>query len=60
MGIAGQIYFDMAQLYDRWKQKDLSRQYLNRSITIFQDCKADIYLEKAQRYGREEQSDPPE
>jgi len=60
MGIAGQIYFDMAQLYDRWKRKDLSRQYLNRSITIFQDCKADIYLEKAQRYGREEQSDPPE
>ena len=52
-GVAGQIYFDMAQLHDRLNKKDAARRCINRSIALFQDCEADVHLETAMHYARE-------
>jgi class 3 adenylate cyclase/tetratricopeptide (TPR) repeat protein len=53
MGIAGQIYFDMAQLYAVLGKSLLAKQSCDRSIAIFQACDANVYLEKANDFATE-------
>jgi tetratricopeptide (TPR) repeat protein len=59
-GIAGQIHFDMAQLYDRARKTGAARQCLHRSIAVFQVCEADMHLQEALRYARERHQETPE
>ena len=49
-GVAGQIAFDLALLYDHMAKKDLAMEYAGRSVAIFRDCHAEGYLEKARRF----------
>lgn len=53
MGIAGQIYSDMAQLYEARGKRDLAKESSDRSITIFQACDANVYLRKAKSFATE-------
>jgi tetratricopeptide (TPR) repeat protein len=53
MGIAGQIYFDMAQLYASLGKPLLAKQSFDRCVPIFQACDADVYLEKANAFAAE-------
>jgi hypothetical protein len=52
MGVAGQIYFDLAQLYAAQRKTALARGAAERCIAIFQACDANVYLEKAQVFVR--------
>jgi hypothetical protein len=52
MGIAGQIHFDLAQLYAAKKKISLARVSAERCIAIFQACDANVYLEKAEAFVR--------
>ena len=49
-GVAGQIYFDMAQLYEARGKRDLAKASSDRCIAIFQTCGADAYLGKARAF----------
>jgi class 3 adenylate cyclase/tetratricopeptide (TPR) repeat protein len=50
MGVAGQIYFDLAQLYTARKKQALAKASVERCISIFRACDADVYLEKARAF----------
>jgi hypothetical protein len=52
MGIAGQIYFDLAQLYATQRKISSARASAERCIAIFQACDANVYLEKAKAFTR--------
>jgi len=50
MGIAGQICFDMAQLYADRKKTARARAFAERSGAIFRDCGAETHLENVTRF----------
>ena len=50
MGIAGQIYFDLAQLYAARGKRALAKDACDRCIAIFQACDANVYLAKARAF----------
>jgi hypothetical protein len=52
MGVAGQIYFDLAQLYAAKRKTAFAMGSAERCIAIFQACDANVYLEKAEAFVR--------
>lgn len=53
MDIAGQMYFDLAQLYVAKSKRDLAKEVSHRSMAIFRACDADVYLEQASTFATE-------
>jgi len=58
MGVAGQIFFDMARLYAARRQKLLAGEAAQRAVAIFQHCHAEVHLESVRQFLIEQRLTP--
>ena len=45
--LLGQVKFDLGLLHHAKKRRDLARPYISEAIQLFEECRADGFLEKA-------------